>query len=145
MTGHQDHAGSGRNFNAPTEKIPIRKVLEGLGVTAIFEVDTYQQRRLTELVKEAMDVTGFSVVIARHPCMLKFTREQRRKPGFEPRRVEIDQSVCEQIHTCVARFGCPTFTRSADGRVEINTDLCIGDGSCVQTCPTHAIGMPVKK
>jgi Pyruvate/2-oxoacid:ferredoxin oxidoreductase gamma subunit len=27
------------------------------------------------------------VVIARHPCMLKFTREQRRKPGYELRQV----------------------------------------------------------
>ena len=142
MTGHQNHAGSGRNFNSATEKIPVRKVLEGLGVASIFEVDTYQQERMIALVKEAMDVDGFSVVIARHPCMLKFTREQRRKPGFEARQVDIDQTVCERIHTCVAQFGCPTFTRREDGRIEINTDLCIGDGSCVQLCPTHAIGMP---
>ena len=145
MTGHQDHAGTGKNFNEPTEKISIRKVLEGFGVEAIFEVDTYQQHQLTKLVKEAMDVTGFSVVIARHPCMLKFTREQRRKTGFKPRQVEIDQDVCNQVHTCVAQFGCPTFTRCGDGSVEINADLCIGDGSCVQTCPTDAIGMPAKK
>ncbi len=145
MTGHQDHAGSGRNFNMVTEKIPIRKVLEGLGVQDIFEVDTYQQQRLAEIVKAATAVTGFSVVIARHPCMLKFNREQRRKPGFEPRQVDIDQTLCEQIHNCVARFGCPSFSRAPDGRIEVNTDLCIGDGSCVQTCPTHAIGMPSKK
>ena len=31
MTGHQDHAASGRNFNEVTDKIPIRRVLEGLG------------------------------------------------------------------------------------------------------------------
>jgi len=145
MTGHQDHAGSGRNFNMATEKIPIRKVFDGLGVTDIFEVDTYQQQRLAEIVKAAMAVTGFSVVIARHPCMLKFNREQRRKPGFEPRQVDIDQTLCEQIHNCVSRFGCPSFSRGPDGRIEVNTDLCIGDGSCVQTCPTHAIGMPSKK
>jgi len=145
MTGHQDHAGSGRNFNAPTTKMPIRKVLEGLGVDPIFEVDTYQQQQLSERVRKAVATEGFSVVIARHPCMLKFTREQRRKPGFEARRVEIDQDVCERIHTCVAQFGCPTFMRYEDGHVDINTDLCIGDGSCVQTCPTHAISSPVKK
>ena len=91
-----------------------------------FEVDTYQQKRLTEMVKTAMDVNGFSVVIARHPCMLKFTREQRRKPGFEPRQVQIDQAICSQVHACVAQFGCPTFTRGSDGSVEINPDLCIG-------------------
>ncbi len=142
MTGHQDHAASGRNFNEVTEKIPIRQVLEGLGVDPIFEIDTYQQQGLAEMVKKAMAVEGLSVVIARHPCMLKFNRQARKKPNYQLRQVDIDQSKCERIHTCVARFGCPSFTRSADGRVQINPDLCIGDGSCMQTCPTQAIEMP---
>ncbi len=145
MTGHQDHAGSGKNVNRDTEKIPIRAVLEGFGVQEIFETDTYQQQRLAELVRRAVAVEGFSVVIARHPCMLKFTREQRRKPGFEPRQVAIDQQACEQIHACVARFGCPSFSIHDDGHVEINEDLCIGDGSCVQTCPTQAIAKPIHR
>lgn len=41
MTGHQDHAATGRNFNELVEKIPVRQVLEGLGVKHIFEVDAY--------------------------------------------------------------------------------------------------------
>jgi indolepyruvate ferredoxin oxidoreductase alpha subunit len=99
---------------------------------------------LTELVKEAVAFEGFSVVIARHPCMLKFTREQRRREGYTLRQVDIDQAVCERIHACVSRFGCPTFSLGADGHVEINRDLCIGDASCLQTCPTHAIQKPEK-
>ncbi len=142
MTGHQDHAASGSNFNGPTDKIPIRRLLEGLGVEEIFETDTYQQAQLTEQVKAAMEVDGLSVVIARHPCMLKFTRQARRKPGYQLRQVDIDQATCRQIHTCIAGFGCPTFTRQADGRIEINKDLCIGDGSCLQTCPTQAVTSP---
>jgi indolepyruvate ferredoxin oxidoreductase, alpha subunit len=142
MTGHQDHAASGRNFNTETARIPIRRVLEGLGVDSIFEIDTYQQEGLSELVKKAVAVEGFSVVIARHPCMLKFTREARKKPGYQLRQVDIDQEICKRIHACVAQFGCPTFTRREDGSVEINTDLCIGDGSCLQTCPAHAITKP---
>ncbi len=148
MTGHQDHAASGRNFNEVTDKIPVRQVLEGLGVKHIFEVDTYQQAKLAELVTEATAIDAFNVVIARHPCMLKFTREQRRKPGYKQKHVAIDQAVCERIHTCVEQFGCPTFTRDADGTITVNTDLCIGDGSCIQTCPTQAIapaGKPVKR
>jgi indolepyruvate ferredoxin oxidoreductase alpha subunit len=142
MTGHQDHAASGRNFNEQTEKIPIRSVLEGLSIDPIFEIDTYKQERLADLVKKAVAIDGFSVVIARHPCMLKFTREARRKPSYQLRQVDIDQDICERLHTCVVQFGCPTFTRHEDGGVEINTDLCIGDGSCIQTCPTQAITMP---
>ncbi|MEJ2041522.1 MAG: thiamine pyrophosphate-dependent enzyme, partial [Desulfosarcinaceae bacterium] len=142
MTGHQNHAGTGHNFNEVTDKIPIRRVLEGLGVAHITEVDTYQQKKLTELVREAVDVEGFSVVIARHPCMLKFTREQRRSKDFQLRQVDIDQAVCEHLHTCVSEFGCPTFTLQADGKVTVNQDLCIGDGSCLQTCPTQAVTKP---
>ncbi|BBO81374.1 indolepyruvate oxidoreductase [Desulfosarcina ovata subsp. sediminis] len=145
MTGHQDHAATGHNVNQATDKIPVRQVLEGLGVRHIFEVDTYQQAKLAGLVTEAMAIDEFSVVIARHPCMLKFTREQRRKDDYRQPHVEIDQGVCDQVHTCVEQFGCPTFTRNAQGRVTINTDLCIGDGSCIQTCPTKAIAPAGKK
>ena len=145
MTGHQDNPASGRTFNDAVEKIPVRSVLEGLGVQHIYEVDTYQQKKLQELVEKAVGEDGFSVVIARHPCMLKFTRGQRRKKGFRPRQVFIDQAVCDRNHECVAAFGCPTFTRNDDGSVEINTDLCIGDGSCIQTCPTSAISPTATK
>lgn len=142
MTGHQSHPAAGRNFNETVAKIPIRGIFESLGVEHISEIDTYQQSRLTELVTAAVAVDGFSVVIARHPCMLKFAREQRRKEGYRLRQVGIDQEKCERIHSCVAQFGCPTFARSADGTVTINRDLCIGDGSCLQTCPTQAITQP---
>ena len=142
MTGHQDHAAVGKNFNGPTDKVPVRQVLEGLGVKHIYEVDTYQQSRLTELVETAVNNLEFSVVIARHPCMLKFVREARRKPGYQLKQVHIDQTLCNQAHACVASFGCPTFSRHTDGKVTINPDLCIGDGSCLQTCPTRAIEKP---
>ncbi len=144
MTGHQDHAASGRNFNEPTTRIPIRKVLEAFGVEHISEIDTYQQKQLAELVKAAVAFDGFSVVIARHPCMLKFTREQRRRPGYALRQVSIDPERCERIHACVSRFACPTFSLAAEGSVTVNPDLCIGDGSCLQTCPAQAVTRPEK-
>jgi indolepyruvate ferredoxin oxidoreductase alpha subunit len=139
MTGHQDHPATGHNFNEVIEKIPVRSVLEGLGVQHIYEVDTYLQEKLMDLVSKAVEDDGFSVVIARHPCMLKFTREQRREKGYQARRVAIDQGTCDRNYECVAAFACPTFTRNNDKSVEINADLCIGDGSCIQTCPTSAI------
>jgi len=144
MTGHQDHPGVGRNVNQPTDRIPVRSLLEGIGVKHIFEADTYLQDKLTDMVKQALAVDGLSVVIARHPCMLKFNREQRKKPGYQTRRVDIDKNICRRIYDCVAIFGCPTFTRMKDGSVEVNPDLCIGDGSCIQTCPAKAIS-PVKE
>jgi len=144
MTGHQDHAASGKNFNEITEKIPIRSVLEGFRIENIYETDTYNQDKLTEFVKQAVQDKGFSVVIAKHPCMLKFTREQRRKPGYKARKVDIDTNICDLRKECIEQFGCPSFTRQDDGRISTNQDLCVGDGSCLQTCPSKAILTPKK-
>jgi indolepyruvate ferredoxin oxidoreductase alpha subunit len=142
MTGHQSHAASGENFNEPVDAIPVRKVLEGFGIEQIHETDTYQMGKLTELVKKAMDEPGLSVVIARHPCMLKQMRDKRRRPGFKPVPVTILQDECTRIYECVERFGCPSFVRNSDGRITINHDLCIGDGSCVRVCASQAISLP---
>ncbi|GAB4282028.1 MAG: indolepyruvate ferredoxin oxidoreductase subunit alpha [Candidatus Rifleibacteriota bacterium] len=142
MTGHQDHAASGKNYNGPVEKIPIRRVLEGLGVKHIFETDTYQQEKLTRMVKEALACNEFSVVIAKHPCMLKLMREQRRKSGYQARRVSIEQEKCDRQNVCISQFACPTFVLNDDNTIGINPDLCIGDGSCLPTCPSKAINRP---
>ncbi|MDY0017739.1 MAG: thiamine pyrophosphate-dependent enzyme [Candidatus Delongbacteria bacterium] len=135
MTGHQPHAGTGEIG----EKISIDKVLESFGVKFIRRIDTYQQKKLTEYIKESLDHKGFSVVIASHPCMLKFMKQQRRKEGFVQKHVEIDQSKCERHLTCIEDFGCPSFVKNDDGRITVNEDLCIGDGSCRPTCPVSAI------
>ena len=142
MTGHQDHPGVGRNFNGDTVKIGVRAALEGLGVTNIREVDAYQQAKLTQMVKEALAESGFKVIIARHPCMLKLTREARRRPGWTARFVRVDPAACTEAHDCVSRFGCPSF-QLIDGReVVVSNDLCIGDGSCRQVCPSGALTEP---
>lgn len=139
MTGHQNHAATGENFNCATDKIPVRQVLEGFGVKNIYETDAYKVANLIELTKKAMEEEGFSVIIARHPCMLQFTRKQRKKSGYKARHVHIDQDKCERINECIEVFACPSFKRMPDGSIEVNTDLCIGDGSCIQTCPASAI------
>jgi indolepyruvate ferredoxin oxidoreductase alpha subunit len=143
MTGHQNHPGTGRNFREAVEAIPIRRVLEGLGVKTILETDTYQQDRLTALVKQALATPGFKTVIARHPCMLKFTREQARqgKPRLPPVRLT---EACDQTKVCISSFACPSYQFTPEGKVRVHPDLCIGDGSCRPVCPRQAI-QPGKK
>ena len=136
MTGHQPRAGSGEIG----EKIPLVEMFKLFGVEFIRDVDTYRQAELTEHVKAALDHEGFAVVIARHPCMLKFTRQQRAKrPDLKLRPVQINQATCDQARVCVADFGCPSFIAGEDGSVTVHGELCIGDGSCQQTCPVSAI------
>jgi indolepyruvate ferredoxin oxidoreductase alpha subunit len=131
MTGHQDHAGN---------LIPIEGLLKGMGIESILACDTYSQSRLTDLVKDALKIEGISVVIAKHPCMLKFTRLRQKKPGYVRQHVHIDPETCTRTHDCLEKFGCPSFVRKTDASVQINLDLCIGDGSCRPSCPEQAIG-----
>jgi indolepyruvate ferredoxin oxidoreductase alpha subunit len=135
MTGHQPHPGSGEI----AAKIPIKKILESIGIEFIRDIDTYNQKKLTKYMEEALAHEGFSVVIARHPCMLKFTREHRGQESYNPNNVTINQEKCRQIYECIEKFGCPSFAKLEDGRVTVNEELCIGDGSCIQTCPVNAI------
>ncbi len=141
MTGHQEHPGTGKTVRGTTNKVPLRVLLEGLGVQHIAETDTYNQRRLGELVQESMELDGFSVVIAKHPCMLKFTRERKKRGEGIRAQAKVDSDTCRHIHHCVSRFACPSFVLHPNGDVTVNSDLCIGDGSCLQTCPVEAISL----
>jgi indolepyruvate ferredoxin oxidoreductase alpha subunit len=141
MTGHQPHAASGEIG----DKIPIKPMLEGLGVKWIREVGAYKQKELTALVNESFRYKGFSIIIAKHPCMLKFTRKQKRAGKFNPKQVEIDQETCNQSYECLKEFACPSFEIQDDGKVKVQKDLCIGDGSCKQTCPADSLVQPERK
>ncbi|MGC4119518.1 MAG: thiamine pyrophosphate-dependent enzyme [Myxococcales bacterium] len=140
MTGHQPRLGTGEEGGA---KLALKPLFEALGVKFFRECDAYAQAQLIAHVKEALAHPGFAVVVAKHPCMLKLTRDMKRKnPAYKTRPVAIDQAKCDQRHTCVAEFGCPSFVRAADGTITVHPDLCIGDGSCLQTCPVEAIVRP---
>lgn len=142
MTGHQDLPSIGTNFNGATEAISIRKLLEGLGVKYIREVDTYQQAKLREYVIEAQKIEGLKVIIAKHPCMLKLTREQRKKGIFRNNKVEVTDK-CDHRYVCISDFGCPAYQITSENDVWVQEDLCIGDGSCIQTCPTNALSFKI--
>ncbi len=145
MTGHQDHPGSGRNFNKKTDKIDIKKMLHAFGIENVEKIDTYNQDKLTEKTKELVNKNEFNVIIASHPCMLKFTREKRHRGQKIENKVKINQEACKKIHECVTVFGCPSIQITENKKVWVNEDLCIGDGSCIQTCPVEAIEIKDKK
>lgn len=129
MTGHQDHAG---------KRIKIKNLLESMGVKHIWEVDTYQQDKLEEILKQALNTDEFNVVIAKHPCMLKFTRERRRKGIIKVPQMRVTNK-CTLSNVCITRFACPSFQRDESGNIYVNKDLCIGDGSCTPVCPSGAL------
>ncbi len=75
MTGHQPHAATGEIG----DKIKIVDVLEALGVKFLRSVDAYMQDKLKDHMRDAMNHDGFGIVIAKHPCMLKFIRDKRKR------------------------------------------------------------------
>jgi indolepyruvate ferredoxin oxidoreductase alpha subunit len=75
MTGHQPTPNSGELG----DKIQIPAILEALGVKFLKSIDAYKQAELQDIMREALAFEGFAVVIAKHPCMLKFLRDKRRK------------------------------------------------------------------
>lgn len=129
MTGHQDHPG---------KAIKIRQILEAIGVKYIWEVDTYQQDKLEEILRTALETKEFNVVIAKHPCMLKFTRERRRKGVIKVPQMKVTNR-CTLAGVCITKFACPSFQRADDGSIFVHEDLCIGDGSCMIVCPSGAL------
>ncbi len=143
MTGHQGHPGHGENFNGASEIISLDKIFAAYNIEAK-RVDAYNQAELTRLVQAAVNLPGFKVIIASHPCMLKLTRDQRRSGKYILRQVAVDQTKCDQQLSCIEQFACPTFTKTDEGKIIVNTDLCIGDGSCLKTCPSKAITPPKK-
>ncbi|WP_448377022.1 thiamine pyrophosphate-dependent enzyme, partial [Fervidobacterium sp.] len=129
MTGHQDHPG---------KAMKIRQILEAIGVKHIWEVDTYQQDKLEEILRIALETKEFNVVIAKHPCMLKFTRERRRKGVVKVPQMKVTNR-CTLAGVCITKFACPSFQKADDGSIFVHEDLCIGDGSCAIVCPSGAL------
>lgn len=145
MTGHQEHPGTGHNFNEVTDVIPVKDVLKGIGVKNIRETDAYSQEKLMSMIKESFEEEGFKVIIAKHPCMLKFTKKQRNEGTFKNSKVYIDKNICNKTYNCIEKFACPTFQKDSQGNVFVQKELCIGDGSCIQTCPVSAVKREVKE
>lgn len=136
MTGHQPRPGTGEVGAA----IPLPELLKMLGVQFVRDVDAYNVKGVAASVREGLDYKGFAVVIARHPCMLQVSGKQKKKsPNLKIPKITVDQDACTKCGICVSEFGCPSFEKHDAGKVTVASDVCIGDGSCVQTCPSGAL------
>jgi len=137
MTGQQPHPGSGEI----SDKISIDKVLEAFNVKFIKRVGAYSTDKLVAALEEAIEFKGFSVVIASHPCMLKFGRNLRRKKKDFPNIMTVDKNCSKEECAEIMKFDCPSFILEEDGSLSINPILCIGDGSCKSSSKTGKLGL----
>jgi indolepyruvate ferredoxin oxidoreductase alpha subunit len=137
MTGHQPHPGTGfTGMHISHEKVRVEKVAEGCGVKYVRVVNPFKTKEASEVLKEALQQPGPSVVVFRAPCTLVDTREKRRK-GLIVRPAKINEK-CTNCLACIRLLGCPAMTVE-EGRVRIDENSCAGCGLCFSICPFGAI------
>ena len=137
MTGHQPHPGTGMTgMGSLSEKVSIEKVVEGCGVKYLRTVDPFKIKEASEVLKEALQQPGPSVVVFRAPCVLLSVRERRRQ-GVEVVPFKVTDK-CTDCVTCIRLLGCPALV-VVDGKVRIDEALCTACGLCASVCPYNAI------
>ncbi len=139
MTGHQPNPNSGFGSAGEAPRIMIDDVLKAFGVKFVERVPSYNVAKVEDALKRAFEFAhspdgGVAVVIQDEPCALRRSRIEK-KAGKLANPLRIDLSICKNIQNCLKKFACPAIESTDEGKVQINTDLCIGCASCVQTCP----------
>ncbi len=132
MTGHQDHAATGKTLmGEPTYAIDIYNLIKAMGVENVVEVSSFDQEALTKAIKEETQRDAVSVIICKAPCALlkgqKFPNVCKPLP-----------EKCKKCGACL-RPGCPALTKNADGTISIDATMCNGCGLCKQMCKFDAI------
>jgi indolepyruvate ferredoxin oxidoreductase alpha subunit len=141
MTGQQTHPATpeGRGKPEGTKVLDIETVCKGIGVQYVKIVDSYDVKNNVDIIKEAMDFEGPSVLISRRACALHGDRIKRRT-GVPIIQNEVDKEVCKKPHTCIRDFYCPSFTFDTDDRAaRIRPEICDGCGVCAKLCPFGSI------
>jgi indolepyruvate ferredoxin oxidoreductase alpha subunit len=124
----------------------IENTLQGMGVTWLRTVDTYNVAEMRKTLNEALTTSagGLKVIIGEGECQLE--RQRRIKPwiagllkkGKRVVRVKygVDEDVCNGDHACIRLSGCPTLTIKDNpdplkvDPVAVVIDGCVGCGLC---------------
>lgn len=134
MTGHQDHAATGKTLKGQVvPAINIYGLCKSLGIEYVCEVDAFDQAELERVIKEEVARDAVSVIITKAPCALlkgiKFPNKCRPLPD-----------KCKKCGACL-RPGCPALTKNEDGTISIDETMCNGCGLCKQLCKFDAINL----
>jgi len=141
MTGMQPTPGIGITADGSVGRaIPLEDLVKGCGVNWIKTIDPYEMKNLMSLLKEAREYTqkkerGIAVIIARHPCLIRYPHACQEKPA----KVAITEE-CNGCMYCIDFFECPALRiNEREKIVEIDRVLCANCGVCIAVCPREAI------
>lgn len=132
MTGHQDHAATGKTLMG--EEVPaidIAGLCRSLGIQHVYEISAFDLEGLEEAFRRETKREALSVIITKGPCVLL------KGVSFPDKCVPVPEK-CVKCGACL-RPGCPALTRNEDRTVSIDQTMCNGCGLCAQLCRFHAI------
>ena len=134
MTGHQDHAATGKTLMGDTTyMINLYKLCKAMGIEHVYEVDAFDVDGLEKLVKQETQREEVSVIITKSQCALL--------KAFVPKgKCVVDTEKCKKCGMCLVS-GCPAMHRAEDGTAEIDPVMCNGCGLCMSNCKFGAISL----
>lgn len=137
MTGHQDHAATGKTLQGePTHAVNLTELCKSLGVEHVYEVNAFDLPLLEETIKREVARDEVSVIITKSPCVLL-------KSNVFPDKCVPVSDKCKKCGACL-KPGCPALTRNEDGTISIDETMCNACGLCMQLCKFGAITKEAK-
>lgn len=131
MTGHQDHAATGKTLQGePAYAIDIPKLCQAMGVKNVIEVNAFDLELLERTIKEETAKDEVSVIITKSPCILL---NKAKKPFYI-----VHRDKCKKCGMCM-KPGCPAMTKNEDRTIHIDDTMCTGCGLCETLCKFDAI------
>ncbi len=132
MTGHQDHAATGKTLKGEeTYAINLAELCRSIGVKNVIEVNAFDTKELERIVKESTQSDELTVIITKAPCVLL-------KGQKFPNVCKANPEACKKCGMCL-KIGCPAITKNADGTIKIDETMCNGCGLCKSYCKFNAI------
>jgi indolepyruvate ferredoxin oxidoreductase alpha subunit len=134
MTGMQVNSGTaGAMQRDSSRRIDIAKVVEGIGVDALYVTDPYDLTNMEETLGAAIPAAGVKVVLARRECAIQARRQKIR---YAP--VNLAEGKCTRCKVCINTTGCPAISLG-EKTIAIDGGQCNGCGLCVQVCRQGAL------
>ena len=132
MTGHQDHAATGKTLSGEaTYAIDLVELCHAVGVKNVTVVNAFDTEKLKETIKTEVNREEVSVIISQAPCALL-------KSNISTKKCITVPDKCKKCGMCL-KPGCPAITKAEDGTIKIDETMCNGCGLCKSKCKFDAI------
>ena len=135
MTGGQDHPGTGSNLSlnrSVSNKIDIKKIIEGIGISEIYTIDPYDYNETCKTLKKALESENLNVVITNRPCVL-YPKKLDCGKKFEVLEECPGCDLCMQIG-CPSILASSVFNPSGNKRIPFIDASCTGCSICKDIC-----------